>query len=55
MDCLPGPSSRPVEMKEGSRMGDSGVAGGEAEAGAARRRRISLATVGGQRIWMSSQ
>ena len=33
MDCFPGPSSRPVEMKEGSRMGDSGVAGGAAEAG----------------------
>jgi hypothetical protein len=55
MDCLPGPSSRPVEMKDGSVIGDSGVAGGEREAGAARRRRISLATYGGQRRWTSSQ
>ena len=27
MDCFPGPSSRPVEMKDGSRIGDSGVDG----------------------------
>jgi hypothetical protein len=54
MDCFPGPSSRPVEMKDGSRIGSSVVAGGEMEAGAARIRRISLATAGGQRMWISS-
>jgi len=54
MDCFPGPSSRPVEMKDGSRIGSLGLAGGEMDAGAARTRRISLATVGGQRMWISS-
>ena len=54
MDCFPGPSSRPVEMKDGSRIGDSGVDGGEAEAGAAKRRRTSLATEGGERRCTSS-
>ena len=44
MDCLPGPSSRPIEIKEGSRIGDSGVDGGEAEAGEASWRRISVAS-----------
>jgi len=29
MDCFPGPSSRPVEMKDGSRIGSSVVAGGD--------------------------
>ena len=49
MDCLPGPSSRPVEMKDGSRIGDSVVDGGEAEAGAARRRLERR--VGHQGVW----